>query len=418
MEFNLKKIFNKNRNLNYKESYENYTPVNVKSSYVNENGETIEYEKELYTIEPLLSLGCAINFCDSKRNIGKSFSLKYQVVKTCIDEDRPSFIYLRRKQEDIDKSKVEKYINDRGVIAEIQKYQKEKGCTENEIINEIFYKSNTIYMTHKTKQGKRLNTKILGFAVAVNDSVNVKSYVFDKVKYFVLEEYQTMGSYLEDELIQFNSIISTCGRSDFFQVVLLGNLEDVNNPYYSYYGITNVDTQEDGTIDIYEIHTKQYRQDGSEVIVKVAREMCYPYENPSEVIVGDYLTHTSSNSFVSYIQPTMGVNEADSYKTLYTIIVRDNNRKFKCEFKRDNKTSGYFWYICKYSDKWKLNKRQRIITNEVEINPYSTCGFIALDDTESLMFSYLQQEKMFFNSNLTGTDFKRTLQRFGINVSM
>lgn len=89
-----------------------------------------------------------------------------------------------------------------------------------------------------------------GFSLASME--HDKSTSYPEVTTILFDEFITRGTYLTDEFILFQNVLSTIIRDrNDVTIFMLGNTVNQYSPYYTEMGLTHIKEQEQGTIDVY-----------------------------------------------------------------------------------------------------------------------------------------------------------------------
>ena len=119
--------------------------------------------------------------------------------------------------------------------------------------NNIYYFSKRWFLC-KTEDGERVDEDMTPFAYAFSLSTyeNDKSTSYPHVWTVVFDEFITRDSYLRDEFVIFENVLSTIIRQRRgVQIYMLGNTVNKFCPYFKEMGLKHVSGMEPGTIDLY-----------------------------------------------------------------------------------------------------------------------------------------------------------------------
>uniref|UniRef100_UPI00211CBC71 phage DNA encapsidation protein n=1 Tax=Campylobacter jejuni TaxID=197 RepID=UPI00211CBC71 len=96
------------------------------------------------------------------------------------------------------------------------------------------------------------DSDVLGFLFALTDVEHDKSTSYPKVNNIIFDEFLTNKLYLPDEFVIFMNVISTIvRRRETVKIFMLGNTVNKYCPYFSEMGLNNIQTMEQGEIDLY-----------------------------------------------------------------------------------------------------------------------------------------------------------------------
>ena len=190
----------------------------------------------------VLSYNALLNFIIAERGVGKTYgSTKFSIKQFLKKGDE--FAYLRRYKSELNESK-HKLFNAINQNNEFPKHN-------------LYNKGNTFYC----------NDKVIGYGMTLSTAQNLKSTNFNKVKNIIFDEFIPQGGkhYLKDEVYIFLNLIETIARLRDVRVFLLGNADDIINPYFLYFNLsitpnTNIATFKNGTILINYVKNEAYRE--------------------------------------------------------------------------------------------------------------------------------------------------------------
>ena len=194
-----------------------------------------------YDYQKILSYNAFLSFLIGERGVGKT----YGAIKFCISrflKKGEQFAYIRRYKTELNEAR-----------SKIFKSLKQN----NEFVNNLYNKGNTFYC----------DDKICGFGMTLSTAQNLKSSNYDDVKTIIFDEFipQSGKHYLKDEVYTFLNLIETISRLRETRVILLGNADDLINPYFLYFDIsisknTEISTFKDGLILVNYMKNIPYRE--------------------------------------------------------------------------------------------------------------------------------------------------------------
>ena len=226
----------------------------------------------------------------------------------------------------------------------------------------------------------------------------------------VFEEFIATGCYLPMEINLFESIISTVARRRKIKVFMIGNTISRNCIYFQHFSLLNVPKQEQGTIDIYEMPTDppQYNEDGTQVVIKIAVELCENKTANTKMFAGNSQKAISNGAWTSEVQPK--IKFKDSFDEIYRIVFKFRMSMFLARFYVDNENGDMFWVV---EPKVKpIKDGTRVISDVISASSLYTSNLNPLCPQEKIMFDYIKKDKVFYSDNLTGTEFKEAVRYF------
>lgn len=214
-----------------------------------------------YDIAHILAKNAHYNIIIGERSNGKTFSvLKYALKRFCAMGEQIAIV--RRFSED--------FTGKRGqtVWAAIEAVGLVKKYTGGEWTG-IYYYSSRWYLCRYDEAGKReVNTVPLAYGFSLSSAEHDKSTSYPGVKTILFDEFLSRTGYLRDEFVLFMNTVSTVARHrKDIKIFMCGNTVNKYCPYFKEMGLTNVQRQKQGTIDVYRYGDSPLR---------VAVEYCKP----------------------------------------------------------------------------------------------------------------------------------------------
>ena len=357
-------------------------------------------KQEYYRLDDLLSIEANYYILLGERSNGKSYAVKEHILERAYKE-RKKFMLLRRYSDDIKNPLVNAYFSD--MIEYIIKMT--KGT-----FNNIFCKNGKIFMEYIDEDGEQQNVIDIGYVRSLSQAERLKSNSYLDVDEIVFEEFIATGCYLPMEINLFESIISTVARRRRIKVFMIGNTISRNCIYFQHFSLLNVPKQEQGTIDIYEMPTDppQYNDDGTEVVVRIAVELCENKTANTKMFAGNSQKAISNGAWTSEVQPK--IKFKDSFEELYRVVFKFRMAMFLGRFYVDNENGDMFWVV---EPKVKpIRDGTRVISDEINPSALYTSNLTPLFTQEKIMFDYIKRDKVFYSDNLTGTEFKEAIKYF------
>lgn len=350
--------------------------------------------KKYYSLKNILSKNADYNIIIGERSNGKTYSVLEYILKKALKDINDKSVYLRRLKEDI----TIKRMNTLFTPFDIVKMSKGK-------YNTIVFSKGAFSFALKENDEIQDITEPFLFTLALSDMEHDKSTSYPQVNTIFFEEFLTRTFYLKDEFIIFMNVISTVVRDrENVKIFLCGNTVNQYSPYFAEFGLTNIKTQKQGSIDVYE-----YSNSG----LKVAVEYC------------DTLTKNKSvNKYFAFNNPhlsmiTSGKWEIGNYSHLpHDLHLSDYDIIFTFFIKFDNDIiQGDIYFIkdlfiyfhrktteLKESDfvyslesGFKLNERGNILLDNLAIT--------------SKIKGIINNQKVYYQNNQLGEIFRNYIQR-------
>lgn len=341
-----------------------------------------------YSIENIKKLDCLWNIIWGGRSNGKSYAVK----EYCITES-----YKNNKNFAV----IVRYSTDRSRIKEMENYFLDmdiKKLTDGKY-DCIICSTELFYFGVIDSKGKRVKKLECGRMLFLDRWEGYKSMVFNDIYNFVLEEFITKTGYLPDEVTITQNLASTVFRdrivSGECKIWLIGNPLSYVNPYFNEFGLNNFRNQAYDTIDIKEFVGNQG------VPIRLAVERCAEVSNQAGLAITSKAQNAEMGEWEWEEVPKITVEELKKYDEKYKFIYSYMGFYFWCIFY--TKKNEMFIYIKPFSG--KLNDSTRIVGDTFSTSILYTKTFKPLTDRESVVFSLIQQKKLMFCNDETGTNF-------------
>lgn len=201
-------------------------------------------KEKYYSLKNILAKGCIYNLIIGERSNGKSYSVLELIIKNWVDKRKKGAI-LRRFMEDFRSGRADAMFN---------------GHVANGLVDKLTHGewSTIVYYSRKWYLARVEDDKIIRqeepfcYAFSIASMEHDKSTSYPDVTTILFDEFITRGSYLNDEFVMFQNVLSTIirDRNDVI-IFMLGNTVNKYCPYYNEMGLSHVKDQEQGTIDVY-----------------------------------------------------------------------------------------------------------------------------------------------------------------------
>lgn len=234
-----------------------YLPRETKQKIMAKKTKTAETPK-YYSLAPILKHDADYNIIFGERSNGKTYAALYYAIERYV-KDGTQTAYVRRWREDIRGKRAETLFTAHVANGVIEK------LTNNQF-NTITYASNKYYLAFHDADGTKSEETPFCYTFALSEQEHEKSTSYPNVCTVIFDEFLTRRYYLPDEFMLFMNVLSTIIRlRDNVKIFMLGNTVNKYCPYFAEFGLKNVPTQKQGTIDIY-----QFGENGAKVAVEYA----------------------------------------------------------------------------------------------------------------------------------------------------
>ena len=337
-----------------------------------------------------------------ERSCGKSFATKNHCITRAIESGGDEmFIYLRRYDADTKDSLCV------GYFADVPVYEMTKGMYDT---IDVYRKG--IYLANIDQEtGKITNRKKIGFVHALNNSERYKSLMFPKVERIIYEEFISMnGQYLpaaggEPDLLE--QYVSTIFRHRKGHVFLIGNLISRICPYYRKWSL-DIKNATAGGVQEYVFKSES---EGKTVDTRLCVYMTDSLNYNSGMFFGSVAKSITQGAYECTEQPHLP-EHIGHYNKVYTVVMQHEDFMFLMYMLvHKEHPERMTWYV-EPKTKPEIKKNTRVISSQFSDNILWTNSFEPLSKQESYIFSLLDDDKICFSDNLTGTEFKNILKNY------
>lgn len=364
-------------------------------------------KQKFYDITNLLKQKAQYNLLLGERSNGKSYQCKYmplwEAYHGCdyltfretgkmIPKKRSQLGYLRRWREEIKKNDIIAYFADAPIEA----------ITNGEYSGITVYQQDIFLTRIDEKTGLEVRGKKIGRAFCLTGETHYKSLAFPEIGNVIFEEFITKSGYLPKEVDTLTSLISTIARRDEIRVLMVGNTLSRLCPYFDEWQLVNVKKQKQGTIDIYRCMTTQYNEDGSPIVVNIAVEYCENSGSNSKMFFGNNSKMITSGVWESEVFPHLQ-GRLNDYECYYQILYKYSSFAFVITLLVDDGRKPFLYIMP--DTKTERKRPKRIVSQDFTTDKYTTLYLTNLTKYDTLVLELLEQKKVVFSDNLTGTEF-------------
>lgn len=221
------------------------------------------FKNKYYTLRNILKTNSVYNIVIGQRSNGKTYAtLKYGIEQYFKNGGQMAIV--RRWQTDIKGNRASEIFS--ALIKNDEIYKISKGQYKG-----IHYYGGKFYLCNYDEMGKAIysDDDVIAYPFALSDTEHNKSISYPDIKTIIFDEFLTRQVYLPDEFVLFMNTVSTIVRERTdVKIFMLGNTVNKFSPYFAEMGITNIQQQEQGTIDIY-----KYGNSGLKVAVEYCKDI-------------------------------------------------------------------------------------------------------------------------------------------------
>lgn len=353
-----------------------------------------------YNLDQIDQENAIINIIFGERSNGKSYQVKHKKGVLKYLKTGKRFILMRRWKEEITTEKVEQYFAD----VDVEKITNGKyNCIT--IYRKQLFLSYYDFETCKTKRGEKI-----GYVVALSTEQNYAGASYLDVEDIIFEEFMSRSEYLANESDKLMNFRSTVDRKrNVVKLWLVGNSISRVCPYINDWGLHQIiSNQKQGTIESVELPTGTFDDNGNEVTLKCSIEYCQPTGQTSYAI-GTHKDMLNKGSWQTDPQPHLPKSK-NEYYSAFRFIFLYKSFKFICEYLIDKKTKESCWFIYPY--KGEINDKTVVISDMIKVSRYWQRDIYNTNfknQTLNDLLKTFREGKIFYSSDLCGTDFKQVI---------
>lgn len=370
----------------------------------NEKKTTKNEKKGRYDLSAILSVSANYNVVFGARTNGKSYQVKWYVLKQCYDSGS-KFIYLRRWAKEATIEKTEKYFAD--MVEDDEGNKRIYEITHGKYDTFDIWRNSIYFAKTNEETGKKERGIEIGYVMKICEAEDYKGSAFPKFDYLLWEEFITNRGYVPREMEKFFSIISTVFRARVGNVFMVANTIATMCPAFIEWGIEAIKLKQ-GTITVYNHETLQL---GDEPVkIKIAVE--YTESKVTQAMIfGKHKKMIVDGDWETRDYPKLPEN-LSFYRQWYTIYMIYRDFKFVIRLLSDsNKYS--FLYVYPYT-KETLPDNARVVTDTIKLDYMYTVNLsIYRTKYDRLVYQLLNDSRVVFSDNLTATSFYQTLVTLG-----
>lgn len=342
-----------------------------------------------YNLKKILAEKCDYNIIIGERSNGKTYASLYWIVSDYVKNGRAG-AYIRRWQDDIIGKRADNIftaLEQNGAIEKIT-----KGAYKR-----VVYSRGAWHLANYDEEKKRMvaDKNAFCYAFALSNVEHDKSVSYPTVKNIVYDEFLTRRYYLPDEFVIFMNVLSTIIREKTdVTILMLGNTVNKYCPYFAEMGLRNVETMEQGAIDVYTFAGN----------LKIAVEYCGASESKKSnkyfAFENARLNMITSGKWEIAIYPHLPsgykINRLD---ILFTFFITFGTKSVGCDVVQ----KGFDYFIfCRPQTK-EIRDDDLEYSLSYAPTPYKRKSFLrAIDDTDKKISAFFATNRVFYQSNDIG----------------
>lgn len=303
------------------------------------------------------------------------------------------FILLRRWREDISNLWIEQYFADVDVAK----------LTNNKYNCISQYRKVLYFSVYDVESGKTKRYDKIGYVMSLSTEQHLSSASFLDVDTIIFEEFMERGSYIPNEPDRLMILYSTIDRKrGTTKLYMVGNSISKVCPYIKDWCLDDIFRK----LKQGEIETKIIHNDENDV--KIAIEYCMS-SGGKTMSIGNASKMIDSGSWQTFPQPKLP-QSYNLYNVLFRFGFLYKGFKFICEYLEDKITNDMIWYIYPYYKDFKDNFI--VFSDEIKTSKYWQTDIYNIsikNDKLKSLFQTFKEDKIFYSSDLCGTDFKQVI---------
>ena len=223
--------------------------------------------KDFYDIEPIDNTEATYRLIIGQRSNGKTYSVCKHIIENYFESGERA-AYIRRWDEDIQPKNLSSLFDPHLplIIA-----------LSNGEYNGVAYRAKEFHLVYIDEDGKVVKKDPTAFCVtaSINTAEHTKGQDRGEIHTILFDEFATRQAYLPNEFILYCNLLSSLIRNrDNAVIYMLANTVNRYCPYFEEMGLSNVQKQAQGTIDVYSYKNKD---------LTVAVEYCDPVKATDKV---------------------------------------------------------------------------------------------------------------------------------------
>lgn len=346
-----------------------------------------------YNIDNINKEDALFNLIYGEKSNGKSYQVKN---KECVEHYLKTgnrFILLRRWREDISNLWIEQYFAD----VDIAK------LTDNKYNCISCYRKVLYLSIYDENTGKIQRVEKIGYVMALSTEQHMSSASFLDVDRIIYEEFMERGNYIPNEPDRLMIFYSTIDRKrGTTKLYMVGNSITRVCPYTQAWGLDKIFRKlNQGQIATKIIHNEN-------IDVKIAIEYCMS-SGGKTLAIGNASQMIDKGAWQTFPQPKLH-KSIKEYKRLFQFGFLYKGFKFLCDLIEDKETKEICWFIYPYTKEFKDDL---IVFSDVikqsELWQRDIYNISINNDKLKNLFMTFKENKIFYSSDLCGTDFKQVI---------
>ena len=346
-----------------------------------------------YNIDRIDKLDANFNLIYGEKSNGKSYQVKHKKAVEHYLETGKRFILLRRWREDISNLWIEQYFADVDVAK----------LTNNKYNCISQYRKVLYFSIYDENTGKTQRFEKIGYVMSLSTEQHMSSASFLDVDTIIFEEFMERGTYIPHEPDRLMIFYSTIDRKrGTTKIYMVGNSISRVCPYIREWGLDEIFRN----LKQGEIATKEIQNEENKVTIAI--EFCMA-SGGKTMTIGNASSMVDKGNWQSYPQPKLPKSYND-YNVLFRFGFQFKGFRFLCDYLSDKETYETIFFI--YPKTEEFRNGIIVFSDEIKVSSYwqrDIYNISIKNDKLRNLFMNFKENKIFYSSDLCGTDFKQVI---------
>ena len=346
-----------------------------------------------YNIDRIDKLDANFNLIYGEKSNGKSYQVKHKKAVEHYIKTGKRFILLRRWKEDISNLWIEQYFADVDVAK----------LTNNKYNCISQYRKVLYFSIYDVNTGKTKRFDKIGYVMSLSTEQHMSSASFLDVDTIIFEEFMERGTYIPHEPDRLMIFYSTIDRKrGSTKIYMVGNSISRVCPYIREWGLDEIFRN----LKQGEIATKEIQNEENKVTIAI--EFCMA-SGGKTMTIGNASSMVDKGNWQSYPQPKLPKSYND-YNVLFRFGFQYKGFRFLCDYLSDKETYETIFFIYPKTDEFR--KGTIVFSDEIKVSSYwqrDIYNISIKNDKLRNLFMNFKENKIFYSSDLCGTDFKQVI---------
>lgn len=346
-----------------------------------------------YNIDNIDKKDANFNLIYGEKSNGKSYQVKHKKAVEHYLKTGRRFILLRRWREDISNLWIEQYFTDVDVAK----------LTNNKYNCISQYRKVLYFSIYDENTGKTQRIEKIGYVMSLSTEQHMSSASFLDVDIIIFEEFMERGTYIPHEPDRLMIFYSTIDRKrGTTKIYMVGNSISRVCPYIKEWGLDNIFRNlKQGEIEVKEIQNEENK-------VKIAIEYCKS-SGGKTMAIGNASSMVDKGSWQTFPQPKLP-KSYNEYNVLFRFGFQYKGFRFLCDYLEDKVLHETIFFI--YPHQKEFRENIFVFSDEIRVSSYwqrDIYNISIKNDKLRNLFMKFKENKIFFSSDLCGTDFKQVI---------